>query len=232
MGYSVTHKRNIAELSKDVDIFLHTHPVINFEAIGILEQLRENPQTFEGELECMIVSESGQIQVVSCRIRPFNLLISHSVNIKSLYPLVEYFQHENISIPGVFGPSEEVKNFANIWMDMSGENFKTSSDFFQYSMTTKKRISQPMGEISTAKSEHKKLLEGWTKRSIREIVPQSTDEFVDSCTNSFLKLLEQNKVFILEAGNVPVSMAAISGQTTTMLALNDVYTPPKAPVTT
>ena len=227
MEYSISIHNNIAELSKKVDTFLNNHPVLNFEAISILEKLRENPHAIDGTLECIIVSESEQIQVVSCRIRPYNLLISHSTNIKSIYPLVEHFRQEGIFFPGIYGSAEEVKQFTHIWKELSGEDFTTSDKFLQYSMTTQKKPAKHLGKISLAKAEHKELLKGWTKRSIREIIPESTEEFVNSCTDSFLKLLEQNKAFILEVDNIPVSMAAISGQTKKMQAIIDVYTPLK-----
>jgi len=227
MKLSISHYDNIQTVPEEILQYLHQHPVINFEAIGIIEQLSDNPQLFEGILECIVVSEVEHIQLVTCRIRPYNILISHSVNIDSIYPLVKYLLKSNISIPGIYGPAEEVKCFLKTWKKLSGEDFKSSDEFLQYSMTETKGETQLLGKISIAKPEHIKLLTDWTEKSIRETIPKSTDEFVKSCTESFLKLLEMNRVFVLEVENKLVSMAAISGGSKTMHAINDVYTPPE-----
>ena len=225
MIFSVSHYNKIEDISEEIDNFLHQHPVMNFEAIGILEQLRENAKAFDGELECLVVMETEQIQVVTCRIKPYNLLLSHSRNMNSISPLIEYFQEARITIPGIYGSAAEVKHFAKLWEAITGEEFKISDEFLQYSMIKKKESTKLLGEISIAKSENKELLKGWTEKSIKEIIPGTTEEFINSCTDSFLKLLEEDRVFILEVENTPVSMAAISGQTKTMIAINDVYTP-------
>ncbi len=227
MKFLVSHYDDINQIPEIVDSYLNQQPVINFESIGMLEQLRENPQTFDGILECIVVSLNREIQIVTCRIRPHNILISHSKNRSSISTLTEYFIETEISIPGIYGPLVEVEQFTNIWKELSGEEFRTSDEFLQYSLNNLKISSHLIGDISTAKHEQKELLEGWTKESIREIIPDSTDEFVLSCTTSFLKLLNLNNVFVLTVENLPVSMAAISGQTKTMQAINDVYTPPE-----
>jgi len=227
MQFSVTHFNTIQKIPEEILMFLHQHSAVNFEAISILEQLGENPQAFEGILECISVSKQDKIQLVTCRIKPYNLLISHTMNIESIIPLVEYFKKAGISIPGIYGPAEEVKNFTETWEKLYEEEFSTSDEFLQYSLKQKKIIPQLLGEISIAKSEQTELLKGWTEKSIREIIPGSTEDFISSCTDSFLKLLEKHKVFILEIENDPVSMAALSGQTKTMQAIIDVYTPPE-----
>ncbi|MCE7743020.1 MAG: GNAT family N-acetyltransferase [Candidatus Heimdallarchaeota archaeon] len=227
MDYSVSHYNNISEISKEVDKYLNQHSIINFEAIGILEKLRENSKEFEGVLECIVVSEAEKIQVVSCRIRPYNLLISNSQDIHAISALVQYFSQSRITIPGIYGPMAEVEHFTNLWKEISDEVFQTSDEFLQYSLSKKTLSTQLIGDISIAKIEYTELLKGWTEASIREIIPSSTVEFVKSCTQSFLRLLEKNKVFILKVDNSLVSMAAISGQTKTMQAINDVYTPPE-----
>ncbi|TFG10391.1 GNAT family N-acetyltransferase [Candidatus Heimdallarchaeota archaeon] len=227
MKFSISHFNDIKKIPKTIIPYLNQKPAINFEAIGILEQLSDNYQSFQGILECIVVSEKEQLKVVTCRIRPYNLLISHSTNIDSISPLVEYFLENNISIPGIYGPTKEVNLFSELWQNLSGEDFQSSDEFLQYSMNARIGESQLIGEISIAQQEHKELLTDWTEKSIREIIPQSTDEFVKACTDSFLKLLELNKVFILEVEKNPVSMAAVSGETKSMLAINDVYTPPE-----
>ena len=227
MAYSVSHFDDIQKIPEEVKQYLDQHPAINFETIGILEQLSENPKAFDGILECIVASKARQIQVITCRIRPYNLLISHSLNSKSISSIVEYFQKSDVSLPGIYGPAEEVKQFTKIWKDLSGEDFKSSDEFLQYSLKTMKMSAQFIGDISIATKKQEKLLKGWTEESVREIIPSSTDEFVKSCTKSFLKLLENDKVFILEEEGLLVSMATISGQTKTMQAINDVYTPPE-----
>ncbi len=227
MVYSLSHFDEIQKIPEEVKQHLDQHPAINFEIISILEKLSDDSKAFGETLECIVVSEAEKIQVITCRIRSYNLLISHSLSTESISPLVEYFQEKNISLPGIYGPAEEVKEFTDVWKNLSGEDFKTSDEFLQYSMSKKRISAKLIGDISIANIEQKKLLKGWTEASISEIIPGSTTEFIGSCTDSFLKLLEKNKVFILKIENIPVSMAAISGQTKTMQAVIDVYTPPE-----
>ena len=227
MNLSVSHYSDIKEIPEEVDNYLYQKPAINFEAIGILEGLRENATAFKGILECVVIYKENKIQVITCRIKPFNLLISHSKSKDSIVSLVEHYLKSNISIPGIYGPLEEVIQFTEYWEEFSKEDFQTSDEFYQYSLNKVKLTSQLIGDISIAKEKHKEILVKWTKDSIRDTIPDTTDEFVESCTNSFLKLLSNNKVFVLEIENELVSMAAISSQTTKMKAIIDVYTPPK-----
>lgn len=227
MNYKIEHFDDIDKIPFDVDSFLNQEPTINFEAISILEQLRENPNAFEGILECVVVSNHENILAVTCRIQPYNLLISHTRDFGSIPSLVERYLELKIETPGIYGPLEEVKAFVKTWQNSTGANHKTQDEFFQYSLKSLKIQSENVGDISIAAKEHEELLSNWTTASIREILPNTTETFEKGCVNSLVRLIEKRRVFILDIDGTIVSMAAVSGRTKNMQAINDVYTPPE-----
>ena len=227
MSYIVTHYDDIQKVPLAVDSFLNEKPATNFEAIGILENLRNDPETYDGTLECVTISNRNGILTVICRIIPFNLLISHSKNIDSVHSLVKYYLKIKTELPGIYGPLSEVHSFIKAWEEWVDEKFKTSDEFFQYSLNRLKALPEYVGDISIASQDHEPLLSKWTEASIREILPNATEKFEKGCINSLKKLIEKKRVFILDVDGTIVSMAAISERTKTMQAINDVYTPPE-----
>lgn len=227
MDYAIAHYDNIRNIPTSVDSYLDEKPAVNFETIGIIENLRKNPSVYNGILECVVVSNKDTILVIACRIQPFNLLISHAKNLGSIISAVDYYINNQIMIPGIYGPLNEVNLFIEHWEKKTGEDFTTRDEYFQYALYSLKNKPEYIGDISIATEKHEKLLSEWTIASIREIIPTTTETFVKSCVSSFKKLLEKNRVFILDVDGVIVSMAAISDRAQKMQAINDVYTPPE-----
>jgi ribosomal protein S18 acetylase RimI-like enzyme len=227
MNYTVENYNDIIEIPYDVDAFLNEEPAINFEAIEILEKLRDDPNSYEGVLECVVVSNQESILTVTCRMQPYNMLISHTRDLNSISTIVELCLKLKIEIPGIYGPLEEIRFFTKKWQDARKESFQTEDEFIQYSLKSLKLIQENIGDISIATEENKDLLSEWVISSIREILPNATKTFEESCVKSFLELLEKRRVFVLDVDGDIVSMAAISGRTKNMQAINDVYTPPK-----
>jgi len=227
MSYNIEIFDKIDKIPFDVDSFLNQEPEVNFEAIEILERLREDTNSYNGILECMVVSNQENILVVTCRIQPYNLLISHSNDLGSISTLVERYLELKIEIPGIYGPLEEVKTFVKAWQELTDEKFQTEEEFLQYSLRSLETRPEYIGDISIATKEHEQLLIAWITASIREIVPNTTENFEKTCISSLQKLIKKRRVFILDVDGTIVSMAAVSGRTKQMQAINDVYTPPE-----
>ncbi len=227
MDYTVTHYDKIHQIPATVDSFLNEKPAVNFEAIGIIENLRADSEAYESGLECVVVYRQECILTVTCRIQPYNLLISHTHDIKSIPTIVEHYIDTKIDIPGIYGPLQETTSFVERWKELTGQIFQCGDEYLQYSLSSLRTIPEYVGDISIATVEHETMLSNWTVHSIREIIPTTTEKFERGCVESFKNLLEKNRVFILKMDGTIVSMAAVSGRTKNMQAINDVYTPPE-----
>ncbi|MHA1345511.1 MAG: GNAT family N-acetyltransferase [Candidatus Heimdallarchaeaceae archaeon] len=227
MSYTLAHYDEITQIPMIVDSFLNEEPVINFEAIGIIENLRANPQAYEGVLECVVVSKQDKIIAITCRIQPFNLLISHSSDINAISTIVDHYVTTKIDVPGLYGPLDETNSFVKRWTKLIDQVFQTEDEYLQYSLTKLRTIPEYVGDISIASEAQEELLSDWTVSSIREIIPTTTEKFEQGCVTSFKRLLEKRNVFVLDIDGTIVSMAAISGRTHKMQSIIDVYTPPE-----
>jgi len=117
--YSVSHYIELDQIPESFYLFLHQNPIINFEILQSIGELKENPGKYGDLLECIIIEKKGIIQVVTFRIPPYNVMISHARELDAVSAIVEYISNKNIQIPGIFGPSEVTTLFVEEWENLN-----------------------------------------------------------------------------------------------------------------
>lgn len=225
--YNVKHFTKIEQIPENIFFFLNENPFSNYETLQSLEELKANPGKYEGLLECLIVEKNGIIQVLTFRVPPYNLMISHACELTAVKAIVEYIGKERIQVPGIFGPSEACSLFVEEWENMYGEGFQTSNESWFFLLEKLNQLPKNIGNVLTASGEHKKVLFRWSEASILELIPKSPETFYESCRKNLAMRIRDKKIFILMVNETLVSMGSITGKYRDMQFINDIYTPPE-----
>ena len=225
--YKVSHYTKLEQIPKNFYLFLNQYPIVNYEILQSLGELKKLPRKYGELLECIIVEKNGNIQLTTFRVPQYNVMISHTPDLDSVTAIVEFMGTKNINIPGIFGPSEVCSFFVEEWKNLYGEPFQTSNESWFFLLEEFYSSPKNLGSVIVASKEHEELLIQWSKASILELIPNSPKTFLDSCTKNLSRRIQDKKVFILLVNNTIVSMGSITGKYGDMQFINDVYTPPE-----
>jgi len=227
MTYNIVHYTQINQIPDEISLFLNQKPATNFEIVNNLGELRENPKKYGKFLECIVVYAGSKIQVLTFRVLPFKILISHSNNLEAIPFLVKNMVTSDIKIPGVFGPLSVIKAFTERWENLKKENFQTSDVFWLFILEKLQMSTKKLGSIEIASLSHEKLLHQWSDAAVLEIIPKSPETFLESCRKNLSIRIKEKNVYILMLNKEIVSMGSIAGKANKMQLINNVYTPPK-----
>jgi len=225
--YKVSHYTKLEQIPKKFYLFLNQYPIINYEILQSLGELKEFPKNYGELLECIIVEKNDNIQLTTFRVPPYNVMISHTPDLDSVTAIVEFMGTKNFNIPGIFGPSEVCSFFVEEWMNIYGECFQTSNESWLFLLEGLQSSPKNVGSVIVASKEREELLIQWSKASILELVPNSPKTFLDSCIKNLSIRIQDKKVFILLVNKTIVSMGSITGKYRDMQFISDVYTPPE-----
>lgn len=222
----VRRYRHIDEFVLAVEPFLVEREAEHNLMLGISTQVRRSAIEPEGVLYLASVhDDTGQTVAAALRTPPHNVAISQGP-VEAIDLLVEDILSLYRSVPGVLGPKEESRRFAESWRRMSGQGYRPGVAQRIYQLGRLVPVSSVPGRMRTATLDDREWLADWSNAFMAETREPVTLEGSVRTINGYLTSDTRGMHIWEDAGN-PVSIAGYAGPTPNGIRVSHVYTPPE-----
>jgi predicted GNAT family acetyltransferase len=170
----------------------------------------------------LTVHDGGAIVGAALMTPPRRLLITRMPE-QAIAGLVEFLLAGETAVPGVLGPNDCARVFAENWRANTGITARVKMSERIYTCTAViPRVPSP-GYLRTATREDESLLVKWAGEFCREAHIEDESAYMQS---QIPTTIDKGRLYVWENGEV-VSMADLRRETTHGIAVSLVYTPPR-----
>lgn len=210
-----------------VDAFLLRNEVMHNVIIGITSRLIHQGEIYDEVFLAHVENDAGEIVATTMRTVPHGAILSE-IKDKTVIPmLVDAYANDFDILPGVEGVGDDSSQFAELWKQGCGQDYRISMEMGQYRLDEVIQPENISGEARFADKDDFEMLVDW-------LIKFSADTGMDS--NYSRKYAEENITRKLEKpilGGIriqvddgqPVSMAAATRQSVNGGNVSLVYTP-------
>lgn len=188
---------------------------------GICSSLRETPERY-GEPYLAVVERDGTVVAAALRTPPFRLVLSEMDDPAAVDALVE----DNLvhALPGVTGPAEQVRVFAERWNERGGPTARLAMSERVYQLTSVIPPRPVAGSHRIAVATDRGLAIGWTEGFMREAFGEVDPAEVAADVDRWLAR-KARSIYLWQDG-APVSLCGVGGETPNGIRIGPVFTPP------
>ncbi len=170
-----------------------------------------------------VEDDGGRVIAVALRTPPHNLILSLAPP-NALHLITSGAHDLYPNLPGVLGPKDASRSFAEIWKQISHQPYRLGISQRIYQLETVTPVSGVPGEFKLATLADRSLLIEWFAAFDAEALGlrrgQHVEQMVDTSFGS------STRGIALWHDGQPVSMAGYSGPTPNGIRVGRVYTPP------
>ncbi len=190
--------------------------------LGICSSLGETPERY-GEPYLAVVERDGIVVAAALRTPPFRLVLSEIDDPAAVDTLVA----DNLprQMPGVTGPTEQVRRFAETWNARGGPHATLASSERIYRLTTVIPARPTAGTRRLATLQDRDLVIAWTEAFMREAFGSADPVEVAADVDRWLA--RRGRTIHLWEDGEPVSLCGVGGETPNGIRIGPVYTPPE-----
>jgi predicted GNAT family acetyltransferase len=172
------------------------------------------------------VEDNGRVIAAALRTPPYNLVLSLAP--PEAIPIIAKDAVEmQPDLPGILGPSEESRAFAEEWRRLTGQDYRPGMMQRIYQLEEVAPVAGVPGELRAATRRDRDLLARWLAAFGEEALGEEPDlERGRAVAERFLAGGASGLV-LWEVGGEPVSMAGYGGPTPNGVHVSAVYTPPE-----
>ena len=177
--------------------------------------VKDEPYLFTAQDQDMIVAAALMTP-------PDRLLITRMPH-SAVTLLAEHLLAEGASVPGVLGPRECSRLFAEDWVDRTGSSSRLKMRERIYACESVLLPITSRGDLRTATRVDEALLLEWAGEFCREAKIEDETAYTQA---QIPKIIAQERLYVWDDGE-PVSMADLRRETAHGIAVSLVYTPPR-----
>ena len=220
--------RSASEFLELVEPYLVQHEAEHNLILGIAIGLVRDPGRFDRPPYLAAVDEAGRVVAVAVMTPPHNLVLSRVETPGALALIADDLIARGWVVPGVLGPKEESRRFAELWQARTGTPFRPGMALRIYALERVRPPAGVSGRLRRATADDRALLLTWVAAFLAEAEhapdPARAERLVDIHLHP-----ERRSLFVWEDGQPPrpVSMAAFSRPTPNGVSVSLVYTPPE-----
>jgi predicted GNAT family acetyltransferase len=217
---------NAHDFLQTAQTFLETDEATNNLLLGICFHLARAPERIKTMPYFATVSENDKLLLAAVVTPPHNLVIygHNDTPQPAIRTLAERLLAAQIMPPGVAGPVEIARAFAQTWADVSGIKQRPGMRQRIYELRRVIPPASPPGRLQLATPAETDLITGWALAFQAEAHAPRGDP--TQTREAIAYRLEQQEVYLWVDGQ-PVSMAAKSRPVTHGITVSLVYTPPE-----
>lgn len=204
--------------------WLEAREAENSLMLGIVLLLHKDPNRYKYPPFMAVVMEAGNLITAAIMTPPHNLVLAGSPQPTSMKSVARSLMKQGWIIPGVTGPRETSRTFAELWSQLTGASVKPGIRMRLYELTQVIQPASPAGLLREAGLEDIPLITGWVVAFQLEALNISIN--MEDARRQAERLVAERALFIWEDGG-PVSMAASARPTRNGVSVNLVYTPPE-----
>ena len=202
--------------------FLVRHEAHHHLLLGIVGGLRASPAGAHGVYLATVLS-GREVAAVALMTPPRNLVVSLTAAPEALTLVARDLHDEGWPVPGVLGPAEAGRAFADAWTEETGSVARAGMTQRIYRVERVRPVAGVPGELRRATADDRDLLVRWTAAFSAEAGGDDPDaaEIVDARLTG-----PGGGLYLWEDGGRPVSLAGHAGPTPHGMRIGPVYTPP------
>ncbi len=210
-------------LSRATD-FLQTSEAQHNILLGIAGDIVRGENEYQPPLYFATVEEAGTVIVAAMRTPPHMLHLSVAP-MAAIELLAQDIHASYPALPGVLGPPEVARAFAEVWRQMTDQTFQPGIAQRIYQLEAVNRPANVRGRLRQATGEDRTLLRSWFTAFHAEAYGSHDVESAARAADAVL--LSPARTIYIWDDDEPVSMAITSGSTPNGIRIGSVYTPPR-----
>lgn len=204
---------------------LEANEVVNGLVLGIALRLRDDPAVASSPFYLATVEDENGLALVGLKTTLKLLLYApHPPADQALRLVAADLLQRQENMPGVNGPAELSRAFAHTWQQMAAQALHVETRLRLYELRQVIWPPQPDGVFRPARDADADLLADWSYAFQAEAIGDAdraeARRVVEVAT-------QQNRLFVWQGPNQPVTMAASTRPTAHGMSVSLVYTPPE-----
>jgi predicted GNAT family acetyltransferase len=195
---------------------------------GILDSLRADPTVSDGPPYLAAVRDGDAIVAAALQTPPRNLVFSETDDPAAIDTLVVDILASGRVLPGVLGPLELSRRFAERWTAATGAPHRLQISERAFRLSRVIPLRPVAGSMRVADLGDFDLLVAWLMAFAAEALPEESNDLEDARTsvNRWLRL-GTKRTYLWERDGTPVSWTSVGGRTPNGTRVGPVYTPPE-----
>ncbi len=227
---------NVSSYSKAATFLANAQPALEVEEarnsliLGIclrLARKEEKGSAPEGEPPYLAVVDDGDELLLATMMTPPHHIVLAPLAIErapaTIGPLLDDVRSRGLSLPGVFGPTEIARAFADRWAAATGGDYHLEMHQRLHVLHEVLPVPEAPGSLRVADEDDVELIAGWVRAFAMEALDESDDE---AKTRETVAGRVADGDYVLWEDGRPVSMALRTRPTPHGVSITAVYTPP------
>jgi len=217
---------DVNDFLRNAQPFLERDEAANGLVLGIAFRLRQQPDSAKQGALLMTADEGGAVVLAGAMTPPHNLVLSGSGDParNAVEPVVAEILSGGWTPPGVGGPVDTARAFAETWTKASGVPHTLRMRHRIYALTKVAHLDYSPGRFGLATQADLDVVARWFAAFGTEVFGEPSDP--QQAHEAATARIQAGDVYLWEDGQA-VSMAAKARPTTRGMAINHVYTPPE-----
>lgn len=218
----INRHNTAAEFLAHSKIWLERADAENNLILGIAAYLENYSGALRVRPYFLTVHDEGAIVGAALMTPPRRLLITQMPE-RAMQQLAEFLLADRAPIPGVLGPKDCARLFAEHWCANTGLSARIKISERIHACTKIIRTASSPGYLRTATRRDESLLVKWTGEFCREAHIEDESAYIQS---QIPNTIDKGWFYVWDDGEV-VSMADVRRETSHGIAVSLVYTPPR-----
>ena len=221
---AIHQDESVAKFLNQAGPLLYQSEAINSLMIGLCESMLTTPPSAHPVLLRLVQGE----KTVSAAIQtpPMNLVLSECDQI-GLERFAQILIKQNASFPGVVGPGDVAKRFAEIWSRLKGLKSSLAMGQKIYELTEVKFPKTIHGEFCAVKENDADIIEKWAIEFAKESLPTTDVRPLEFWKQYALRAVKNQTAYFWLVDGMPAAISHTSRPTKNGISINAVYTPPR-----
>jgi uncharacterized protein len=205
--------------------FLAEHEAEHNLLFGIAATLIIDSERYRREPYLAAVRRDDEVVAAALMTPPHNVVLSMTDDPDAVVALGRDLGRNRLPVPGVTGPVEIARHFADVWTQRHGLSAKLA---FAQRIYRLERVMQPTdvsGAVRTATDDDRELLVDWVRAFLVEALERPTEGQAEAIVDSALQTGSRT-FYLWEDDGRSVALAGVTGPTPNGIRVGPVYTPP------
>ncbi len=195
--------------------------------LGLSAALIRDPDRFEDPYLAWVEDDGGQVAAACLMTLPRGPVLSLISDPDAVALLAHDLRTVTPTLPGVNGPVDAARAFAEAWQTLSGQPFDVHLQMRTYRLEAVTAVEGVAGQMRPAANADRELLIEWVMAFAAEATDANTREEAERIVDLYLSPASAGlRGYVIWEDGGPVSMAGFTGPTPHGIRVMAVYTPP------
>jgi predicted GNAT family acetyltransferase len=226
MGLEVRRFETAQEFLAHAGAYLGEREAEHNLLLGLASVLSAKPKLYASAPYFASVERDGTVLAAALRTPPHNLVLSEIADPAAVEALATDAAGAFGELPGVLGPKEASRRFAELWSQATGRTAERATAERIFRADSALAPAGVSGSMRRATAGDRSLLVEWITTFQDEAMRGRTHRPAEDAVEDYLTRGEEGGVYLWEDGT-PVSLAGCGGPTPNGIRIGPVYTPPE-----